>query len=185
MNDARLANAHVKLILSKIRPVPGGIPSHYERVSVLHLSSVQISKESQADLAAVLKMDKCPIRMLDLSNTQLDVPALVKSLETNSTLRSLDVRKVPGTALEPRAHRGGRVPTTTLTMSSLMASTIPSLPNCLAHQVSTMVESFERIGAMLLKEDSVSCLAYMRCLLWNPSDGLSLLKALDSSPLSF
>ena len=150
-----------------------------------HLSSVQISKESQADLAAVLKMDKCPIRMLDLSNTQLDVPALVKSLETNSTLRSLDVRKVPGTALEPRAHRGGRVPTTTLTMSSLMASTIPSLPNCLAHQVSTMVESFERIGAMLLKEDSVSCLAYMRCLLWNPSDGLSLLKALDSSPLSF
>jgi hypothetical protein len=104
MNDARLANAHVKLILSKIRPVPGGIPSHYERVSVLHLSSVQISKESQADLAAVLKMDKCPIRVLDLSNTQLDVPALVKSLETNSTLRSLDVRKVPGTALEPRAR---------------------------------------------------------------------------------
>ena len=125
MNDARLANAHVKLILSKIRPVPGGIPSHYERVSVLHLSSVQISKESQADLAAVLKMDKCPIRVLDLSNTQLDVPALVKSLETNSTLRSLDVRKVPGTALEPRAHRGGRVPTTTLAISSLMASTIP------------------------------------------------------------
>jgi len=124
--------------------VPGGIPSHYERVSVLHLSSVQISKESQADLAAVLKMDKCPIRVLDLSNTQLDVPALVKSLETNSTLRSLDVRKVPGTALEPRArparrsnlerarhgarpraHRAGRVPTTTLAMSSQMASTIP------------------------------------------------------------
>ena len=48
-----------------------------------------------------------------------------------------------------------------------------------------MVESFERIGAMLLKEDSVSCLAYMRYLIWNPSDGLSLLKALDSSPLSF
>ena len=42
-----------------------------------------------------------------------------------------------------------------------------------------MVESFERIGMMLLKEDSVSCLAYMRCLIWNPSDGLSLLMALD------
>ena len=38
-----------------------------------------------------------------------------------------------------------------------------------------MVESFERIGMMLLKEDSVSCLAYMRCLIWNPSDGLSSL----------
>jgi len=134
MNDARLANAHVKLILSKIRPVPGGIPSHYERVSVLHLSSVQISKESQADLAAVLKMDKCPIRVLDLSNTQLDVPALVKSLETNSTLRSLDVRKV-----------------------------------------STMVESLERIGAMLLKEDSVSCLAYMRCDAFDVVEGEKLL----------
>ena len=126
MNDARLANAHVKLILSKIRPMPGGLPSHYERVSALHLSSVPISKESQADLAAVLKMDTCPIRVLDLSNTQLDVPALVKSLETNTTLRSLDVRKVPGTALGPRVHRGrAGAHHDAHAMGSLMAFTIP------------------------------------------------------------
>jgi len=95
MNDARLANYAAKQLLNLMRPKPGGVPSHYERVSVLHLAAAQIGKDTQLDLAELLKMESCTLRMLDLSNTQVESDKLATALASNKSLTSLDVRCVP------------------------------------------------------------------------------------------
>ena len=43
------------------------------------------------------RMHSCPLRFLDISNTAVDGNALAQALSVNSSLRSLDVRMVPGT----------------------------------------------------------------------------------------
>ena len=96
LNDARL-NAHgTKQIVSQMRPAPHGPPSHYERVSVLHLSNAQIGKDTQMELMELLKSKACALRMLDVSGTTMDGAALAVALKSNSSLRSLDVRCVEG-----------------------------------------------------------------------------------------
>lgn len=95
LNDARCPNYTTKQLLLQMRPSPGGPPSHYERVSALHLSAAQIGKDAQQELLDLLKAESCILRHLDVSNTQIDGAALVAALATNKSLTSLDVRKVP------------------------------------------------------------------------------------------
>ena len=58
----------------------------------------------------------CALRSLDLSNTGVDVWSLLQSLRANQSLRSIDLRRVPGvpvgqgpTHSENLAPRGGSV----------------------------------------------------------------------------
>jgi len=98
MNDARLNNISAKQLLMQMRPAPGGMPTHYVRISSLHLSSATLGKDVQNELVDILKSDTCPLRLLDVSNTAFDGAALARALEVNSSLRSLDVRRVTGMA---------------------------------------------------------------------------------------
>jgi len=95
MNDARLANHEVKQLLMQMKPAQGGLASHHQRVSALHLSTAQIGKDTMQELVTLLKGKECPLRMLDVSSTHIDGAALVQALSSNSSLRSLDVRMVP------------------------------------------------------------------------------------------
>jgi len=140
MNDARLANHAAKQLLMQMKTTPGGVPSHYERVSSLHLSSAQIGKDTQQLLAELLKMKGCRLRMLDVSNTKLDGAALVSMLDTNASVTSLDVRMVP-----------------------------------------QMADSYEAIGDMLLKPDSASSIAYMRCDAFEVLEGEAIISLREQS----
>jgi len=95
MNDARLTNYEVKQLLTQMRPQAGRLPSHYERVSALHLSTAQLGADAQQDLADYLRLETCILRNLDLSNTHIDGAALTQALALNSSLVSIDVRTVP------------------------------------------------------------------------------------------
>ena len=95
MNDARLTNYEVKQLLTQMRPQAGRLPSHYERVSALHLSTAQLGADAQQDLAEYLKLETCILRTLDLSNTHIDAAAISQALALNSSLRSVDVRAIP------------------------------------------------------------------------------------------
>ena len=75
-----------------------GLPTHYQRVSALHISAAQIHKDTEKELVDLLKMKTCILRILDLSNTQIDGSLLASALAVNSSLRSLDVRMVPSMA---------------------------------------------------------------------------------------
>ena len=134
MNDARLNNHACKQLLLQMKPNPSGLASHYERVSVLHISTATINKDTQLELETMLKLKTCNIRYLDISNTQVDGSALATALSSNVSLRSLDVRMVP-----------------------------------------KMAESFETIGSMLLKPESTSRLAYLRCDAFEVLEGETVL----------
>jgi hypothetical protein len=95
-NDARL-NAHAtKQLLTQIKPKGSGLPSHYSRLSVLHMSAAVIAGEAFGDLCDILKSKECNLRTLDLSHTSFDGAALVAALKENRSLHSLDVRMVDG-----------------------------------------------------------------------------------------
>ena len=79
----------------QVKQAPGSVPSHYERVSTLHMSAAQFGKDTQKELLDVLQSKKCILRMLDVSNTQIEADSLVAALGKNSSLHSIDVRMVP------------------------------------------------------------------------------------------
>jgi len=75
--------------------VAGVSPSHYERISALHLSGSGIDSNGLKALTTLLAMPSCALQSLDLSNTTVDGALLAKALKANSSLASLDVRGVP------------------------------------------------------------------------------------------
>ena len=100
LSECNLSGRLVRDLLRRIKPAGDAsvAPSHYNLVSALHLSSSEMSREVVVDLSDLLAWEACPLRLIDVSNTQVDGSALVAAIRSNATLTSLDARKVAGFA---------------------------------------------------------------------------------------
>lgn len=95
MSDMNVSNAHAKDLIQEM--VPDAVStSHYNRVVALHLSRGQLGSDVIEKLSKLLGAETCALRSLDVSfNSKLDAVLLVRALEANCSLTSLDVRRVP------------------------------------------------------------------------------------------
>ena len=94
LNEMQISNAVASSLLQLMGPSEVSSSSHYERISALHLSSAQLGAEAQAALLQLLTVGSCALRMLDLSYTSVDGAALAQGLAQNTSLTSIDLRKV-------------------------------------------------------------------------------------------
>jgi len=99
-NDAELGDKHLKELLRRMLPRGIATESHYCRIVRLHIGSTlgapsDFRRETTEALSEMLSHDRCALRSLDVSATEVDGWELVQALKGNSSLTALDVRMVP------------------------------------------------------------------------------------------
>ena len=96
LSDASLSDSEVRDLTQQMLLAAGGRSSspHYERVVALHLSTTRIGGGAAQGIAQLLEAEACALRSLDVSFTEIDVTLLLQALAKNTSLTSLDVRRV-------------------------------------------------------------------------------------------
>ena len=95
LSDLDVSDKSVKELLRRMRLGKQVVEGPYGQVSALHLAAAEIGREGLASMQELLMSQTCALSSLDLSRTQVDGWTLVQALRGNSSLTSLDVRRVP------------------------------------------------------------------------------------------
>ena len=102
LSELKLTSKHCTDIFKRLRMRGEGGDSasaHYSQVETLHLAGADLGKDGKSALPALQELlgtENCSLTSLDLSFTQFDGYSLLQAIRQNSSVTSLDVRKVVG-----------------------------------------------------------------------------------------